>query len=543
MNFDFSEQTKRYLEGQSARDFPIDVFISHNQEDSSRVFTEQLIEKGLTVWYDQYSDLTDGKVRTVILNSLRISRFVVLCIEGGFRDSQWCRAEYLPALEAENNVGIPRVLVALLDEDATIPPHLSTCKRFHIYKDSVKPLVRFVKAENFVTSHHLNSQAQVGSTSKIDRITKSLDYIIRTGIEPFFISKESDVGEFFLKFARRGDTFNDELILMSLREILYDSTSFEIRKIKENELLAPALLLFARKAYLLASRSDMRANALYIALWAGLIYPNIASRRTILTLIWRESNIRILEQAQTFAEYLLECVSASYSLADAILKEERDIRLILEAMNKRISRISGNERLRLYLVNQPVLQNLSFLERTQLWSNRLAYVCKSETERSEINTRDYITGSTIYAALLFNISTTELALRELHEIFFTSPRNPGIARQFGDEEKEIFSVVTDALEEFITISERNQGKPLVLAEEYYIDTLLDVFTVLIASKSTYNDGCLRLAERAHTVLEKHASEKISREAPNYTAYLQEIAQGTDRIEARSRFIRNLRLSS
>jgi len=145
---DFFE--KAWTDKYGNRAFWFDAFLSHNRDDESGALAADLQQHGVRVWHDAHGDLRNRKVREKVSLAIRQSRYVVVCVPPGFRDSAWCRAEYLPALDVEREAGTTRVLVVVLGAgDAAVPPPLASCPRFELPAD-VGTLARTLVSGNRV---------------------------------------------------------------------------------------------------------------------------------------------------------------------------------------------------------------------------------------------------------------------------------------------------------------------------------------------------------------------------------------------------------
>ncbi|MCW2276569.1 TIR domain-containing protein [Rhodoblastus acidophilus] len=136
------------------RAFRYDAFISHNRGDKySASLVQRLVESNASVWYDNNADIRDKKIQAAVSNALSNSRFVLVCIDADFRDSPWCQAEYLPALETEKNSDAARVIVARMTPDAPIPNVLQATTRIECNEHGqFKNLLDAVTAGNRVQS-------------------------------------------------------------------------------------------------------------------------------------------------------------------------------------------------------------------------------------------------------------------------------------------------------------------------------------------------------------------------------------------------------
>ncbi len=145
------------------RVFWFDAFISHNRHDGSGEFHKRLDATGVRAWHDSDASLADRKVQERIALALMHSRHVVVYIDRTFQDSSWCKAEYLPALNAGRLAGAERVLVAIADSDSSVPGELETCRRFNLHDGGLENLSNFLQERNrleFDPAEVLNVEGQ-----------------------------------------------------------------------------------------------------------------------------------------------------------------------------------------------------------------------------------------------------------------------------------------------------------------------------------------------------------------------------------------------
>lgn len=114
------------------RAFEYDAFISHNQFDGAKSLAAELKRHRARVFCDEAIDLSDQRVRGRIEGSLMSSRCIVLHVTPGFRDSEWCQAEYKPALAHSVGRGVTRVVVARTAPDAQVPASLTAAPVFDV---------------------------------------------------------------------------------------------------------------------------------------------------------------------------------------------------------------------------------------------------------------------------------------------------------------------------------------------------------------------------------------------------------------------------
>jgi hypothetical protein len=106
------------------RAFPFEAFLSHNRYDTSGDVALELRHRGLSVWHDAHADMADREVRAKVHRAIRASRYIVVCVGRGFRDSFWIRAEYRPALTVERQFKLKRVVVLQMDDNPPVPEEL-----------------------------------------------------------------------------------------------------------------------------------------------------------------------------------------------------------------------------------------------------------------------------------------------------------------------------------------------------------------------------------------------------------------------------------
>lgn len=129
------------------RAFEYDAFISHNSFDGAESLVEDLETHDARVFCDEAIDLSDRRVLDRVGQGLIKSRCVVLHVAPGFRDSEWCRAEYEPALHQSLGYGVTRIVVARAGADAQIPSSLTTVPVFDVH-DSASALADFLVTSN-----------------------------------------------------------------------------------------------------------------------------------------------------------------------------------------------------------------------------------------------------------------------------------------------------------------------------------------------------------------------------------------------------------
>lgn len=103
---------KVWSEDMWPRAFWFDAFLSHRRYDGSRALAATLADRGLRAYHDNDIGVRDARVEFELDAALRQSRYVVICDAPGLTDSQYCLAEYGPAIKHGASTGVERVLLA-----------------------------------------------------------------------------------------------------------------------------------------------------------------------------------------------------------------------------------------------------------------------------------------------------------------------------------------------------------------------------------------------------------------------------------------------
>lgn len=111
------------------RVFGFDAFISHNQFDGSNRLATELRARGAHIWHDEDVGIPDRRVIEKVKSAINASRYVIVYIGDGFRDSKWVRAEYVPALLQSREWAFERIII-VCTERATVPGALQICRMF-----------------------------------------------------------------------------------------------------------------------------------------------------------------------------------------------------------------------------------------------------------------------------------------------------------------------------------------------------------------------------------------------------------------------------
>lgn len=97
-----------------------DVFISHASEDKEtfvRQLANRLIERNLSVWYDEFSLRVGDGLRDSIDSGLAQSRFGIVVLSSDFFRKPWTKWELDGLVQLENSSNVPRILPIWLDVD------------------------------------------------------------------------------------------------------------------------------------------------------------------------------------------------------------------------------------------------------------------------------------------------------------------------------------------------------------------------------------------------------------------------------------------
>jgi hypothetical protein len=90
-----------WVDDEGSRVFPFDAFVSHNRGDRAKNLIDLLREHGVELWHDGDEDPLDQQVEQRVARALAAARFILLCVGDDFRNSDWVRVEYEPALSLE----------------------------------------------------------------------------------------------------------------------------------------------------------------------------------------------------------------------------------------------------------------------------------------------------------------------------------------------------------------------------------------------------------------------------------------------------------
>ena len=143
--------TKQWSPQMWPRAFWFDAFLSHRRLDWSQSFAKSLTREGVRVYHDNDVTVRDGQIVRELDAALQQSRFIVVCVSPGVFESDYCRAEYVPAMEHSARSGIPRVVLATIEESVVPPPEFMTLPRFRVDTGpGVAALVECVRGANRV---------------------------------------------------------------------------------------------------------------------------------------------------------------------------------------------------------------------------------------------------------------------------------------------------------------------------------------------------------------------------------------------------------
>jgi hypothetical protein len=268
-----------------SRGFEYEAFLSHNRNDHSDELALKLNEHGARVWHDGNADLRDRRVRQKVAQALRASRFVVVFIDSQFRDSEWCKAEYVPALAAEKAAQSVRVLVALTSPPSYVPESLEHCPKFTI--DEVAKLARYLidgnslhfSPETVSSNAPIISRQDLGPLFEKTQITDDLSTRIARRLRSSF----KDI------LAEAGSTeFSQELFLM--RNVWGErGATVPTAKSLEGRLIRAVCLNTS-----LSPNVDNRANSLMLLAALDEQYRTPKSLSEVLKFLRREQNENVI---------------------------------------------------------------------------------------------------------------------------------------------------------------------------------------------------------------------------------------------------------
>ena len=277
------------------RVFWFDAFISHNRHDGSAGLQERLGAAGVRAWHDSDASLADRKVQERIALALMHSRHVVVYIRRAFQDSTWCKAEYLPALQAGRLAGAERVLVAIADSDASVPAELQACRRFDLHEGGLENLSKFLSERNrleFDPAQVLNAAKpwDVPEPSP-DPALESMPETIATNSGSMSATQLRDVLHLLLDRARGGREALDECeqVLMAVR--------IELQQATDGGAIPDAILALYRRVARVFTDSpdnDARANALMIFERIADLRPGAQAIRDVIEFLRREKHEGII---------------------------------------------------------------------------------------------------------------------------------------------------------------------------------------------------------------------------------------------------------
>ena len=124
-----------------ARDFPFDVFLSHNQADKPRVrrLAERLKGAGLRVWLDEWVIQPGDIISLKVDEGLEQSRVLLLCLSPAALASDWVALERSTTIHRDPaNTG--RRFIPLLLADCELPDTLRRYKNVDFRDEAVVPV-------------------------------------------------------------------------------------------------------------------------------------------------------------------------------------------------------------------------------------------------------------------------------------------------------------------------------------------------------------------------------------------------------------------
>ncbi len=503
------------------RVFWFDAFICHNRGDGSADFQRQLTSVGIRAWHDRDESMRDRKVQQRVALALMHSRYVVVYLESAFKNSVWCQAEYLPALEAGRNAGGERVLVAVADPGSYIPAELDGCRRFNLYTGDLVPLANCLRAGN-----HLNFDSDETLDVKKyhswevpasnDQSWKAASEVIETGVGPISAMQwHEDLQLLLDRTAEGGPGLNDfDELLMALRCEFQEVT--DARPMPEQ-----ILHLYRRvaRAFTDSVDNDNRANALMIFEQLADLQPSAEANRDVIEFLRREAHEGIIgttaswlgKHAQGWSDEE-RCVLQLAVLRGSNYFRGKDaaafVATLPEAVRIRVQ-------IPVSLNPEKVLKKDLFAaeEALALLEERLDHIVSKEIEPME----------------------TELFLVELDKVQRDFLKDSDCSGK-----SDILSRLLEMYSRVVLFSQQNAGRPLTdMGLSAYEWFLLRVSRMVIHPEIRVR--AIEICYGACEVLERHgASEDDRGNAQAFKRHLQRLEEGIDLESSERTFRRGLR---
>jgi hypothetical protein len=268
------------------RAFRFDAFISHNRHDVHAEMLRKMLDRsGATVWYDDEQDLSDRRVQQRVSQALTQSRWVLVCVSGEFKDSAWCRAEYLPALEVERAAAGKRVLVASMTPTAPVPRALCGQPTFECHiTEEIARLSAMLREGNRVP-FPVEALRQADTYDLDTLLTEAKDWVSRKR------SREDKKSCALFAVAHSLEDADSSMVTQMLalgRQILIESVEPTELSVEEHNFLVRASLFLCT-----ARDSDNRANGMFMIQHLAKHAPSLHD--AVLDVYVREPNDSLMQ--------------------------------------------------------------------------------------------------------------------------------------------------------------------------------------------------------------------------------------------------------
>ncbi|MEW6369073.1 MAG: toll/interleukin-1 receptor domain-containing protein [Acidobacteriota bacterium] len=488
------------------RSFQFDAFISHNRGDEhSKRLAQELGARGVMVWHDDDQDLRDRRVQEVVSSALIRSRFVVLSVDDRFRDSVWCRAEYLPAIEVERQASASRVMVAHMVPHSVVPDSLSDTPYFECYhQDELDRLSVEVRNGNrlpfntdWSTGHQLRAPKADDAKSACEAVIKD-----KEGRE--------DINSRTLRWVaysvEDGDNLSHPQQLMAARQMLIENAKLSAFSEREFAFLVSSALFFCG-----LSDSDKRANGMYMLLHLAENEPTGYVCDELFHIVGEEPDASILSLGYPWFERRWGSLNAKQRSIVELCALRDPIHLRLYYPHSQMVRAFSEVTRAKVFARGLETEILPYKERMHLLEERADYILASAKVVTGASGIDRLRG-------VMGIGDLEVMFREIDALLFD--RIDGPRRESG----AIAPRVVALIDRIANHSKNHEGLPLIAMEEWVLDyvlrPLLWCTTLRITRKSarrTFSAVC--------NVLE--ATGSLSHEVPFYREYLKITLAGAD----------------
>jgi len=440
------------------RVFWYEAFLSHRRFDHSHTIQKALQERfGLRVFHDGDANVRDLEVIKALTNALNNARYVVVCVSDDHL-SDFCRAEYLPALRIEERTRSRKVLVVQMTENAHVPEELASHPRFVLPKDleesdsALTSLASFLRSGNdlpFDLDGLLQVGPVIGEETRAAVIRRAEEILKRRTADTDTSSPENIELRLALVIAESRTSAGALIDLMYLRNHIC-SQNIDWHSFAEETLhfIRGSALHFGE-----SRNTDNRANAIMILCRLGDLNRLPEIRADILRLLVQECTGGLNRPLDGHIARTAACwLSAQPSLTDdersslelTVISVPREMKHGLEP--SRIDSMPEAIRARSFTIAGLCTEALSITERLVLVERRVDYIIECDAKRDEKDRG-------------FQVEL-ELELRELKDLLFKY----GEAIEYGAEEKVVYAKVIGIFDSIATAS-KHTGLPLLYVGE------------------------------------------------------------------------------